>query len=288
MKQQVGVDAIQEKGWWSAYKWLLARRLSQLLVLGIFLLGPLTGFWLVKGNLASSLTLDLLPLSDPFIVSQSLLAQHLPEKTVLLGAMIVLVFYVVVGGRTYCAWVCPVNLVTDAAHWIRRRLKLDPGARLDRQFRFWVLGSVMLVSALTGVIAWELVNPVTVLFRELVFGLGTGLVLIAGIFLFDVFVSRHGWCGRLCPVGAFYSLVGRASVLRVAAPRRTQCNDCMDCFAVCPEPQVIPPALKADPSSVGPVITSSQCTNCGRCIDICSKNVFGFSARFNNKPEAAQ
>ena len=288
MKQRTGVDAIREKGWWRTHQWLLVRRVSQLLVLGIFLIGPLSGYWLVKGNLASSRTLDVLPLSDPFIALQSLAAQHVPGKDVLQGALIVVLFYVLVGGRSYCAWVCPINMVTDAAHWLRRRLGLAPGAQTDRRFRFWLLGMTLPVSTLSGVIAWELVNPVTLLFRELVFGLGAGLLLIAAIFVFDAFVSRHGWCGRLCPVGAFYSLIGRASVIRISASGRSQCNDCMDCFAVCPEPQVIPPALKADAVSTGPIVTSSQCTNCGRCIDICSKNVFGFSVRFNNKPEAAQ
>jgi len=33
---------------------------------------------------------------------------------------------------------------------------------------------------------------------------------------------------------------------------------------------------------VGPVILDVACTNCGRCIDICSKDVFGFGMRFGN------
>ena len=28
------------------------------------------------------------------------------------------------------------------------------------------------------------------------------------VFFFDLFVSRRGWCGHLCPVGAFYGLLG--------------------------------------------------------------------------------
>jgi ferredoxin-type protein NapH len=60
----------------------------------------------------------------------------------------------------------------------------------------------------------------------------------------------------------------------------------MDCFEVCPEPQVIRPALKGaakdGKAGVGPVILSSACTNCGRCIDVCSKDVFRFGSRFNN------
>ena len=33
---------------------------------------------------------------------------------------------------------------------------------------------------------------------------------------------------------------------------------------------------------IGPVILAGECTNCGRCIDICSVEVFHFGTRFNN------
>jgi ferredoxin-type protein NapH len=59
----------------------------------------------------------------------------------------------------------------------------------------------------------------------------------------------------------------------------------MDCFAVCPEHQVIKPALKNAAQGLGPVILSPNCTNCGRCIDVCSKDVFEFGSRFNNPVE---
>jgi len=59
----------------------------------------------------------------------------------------------------------------------------------------------------------------------------------------------------------------------------------MDCFEVCPEPQVIRPALKGAGKGVGPVILASNCTNCGRCIDVCSKDVFTFGLRFDNPPD---
>ncbi len=65
---------------------------------------------------------------------------------------------------------------------------------------------------------------------------------------------------------------------------RVDCNDCMDCFEVCPEPQVIRPALKGAGKGVGPVILAATCTNCGRCIDVCSKDVFTFGLRFSNPP----
>ena len=62
----------------------------------------------------------------------------------------------------------------------------------------------------------------------------------------------------------------------------------MDCFEVCPEPQVIRPALKGAATGAGPVILSPDCTNCGRCIDVCSKDVFRFGTRFNNAIPASE
>lgn len=281
-----GREAMAVRGWWPAWRWLILRRSVQILLLGLFVAGPWFGGWIVKGNLASSLTLEMLPLTDPYVLLQSLAARHGPELAALLGAAIVLGFYLLVGGRVYCSWVCPVNIITDSAQWLRRRLNFGIGAHLRRDSRYAILAATLLVSVLTGVVAWELLNPVTLLHRGILFGIGLGWIVVVAIFLFDLLIARNGWCGHLCPVGAFYGILGQASPLRVVARGRRQCNDCMDCFAVCPEPQVIPAALKGEAKAAGPVILSGACTNCGRCIDVCSKNVFEFGTRFGNKPEA--
>ncbi len=286
-KAHPGRDAVEAKGWLRAQKWLLLRRASQLGFLGLFLLGPWAGIWIVEGTLISSDTLDVLPLSDPYALLQSLAAGQVPALTALIGGAIVLAVYAVIGGRVYCSWVCPINPVTDLAHWLRGRLDLPKGWQPKRATRFWVLAMTLVVSAATGVLAWELVNPITLLHRGLLFGLGFAWTVVAAVFLFDLLVSRQGWCGHLCPVGAFYGLVGRVSLLRVKAARRQDCDDCMDCFAVCPEPQVITPALKGAPQGRGPVILSPDCTNCGRCIDVCSRDVFRFAARFSQAEEIA-
>lgn len=277
--RKIGAEAIAEKGWLASYKWLILRRSSQLVFLAVFMAGPLAGLWIVKGNLAYSLTLNTLPLTDPYVLLQSLLAGHIPEKMALLGAAIVLAFYFLVGGRVYCSWACPVNLVTDAAAWLRSRLGIKGGAQISRKLRYWVLGMTMVLAVFTGTIAWELINPVSMLHRGLIFGIGTAWTIVLAVFLLDLFVSANAWCGHVCPVGAFYSLLGKWSPLRVRAAKREDCNDCMDCFAVCPEPQVIKPALKGAKQNLGPAILSPNCTNCGRCIDVCSKSVFRFGLR---------
>lgn len=283
-----GAEAVAVKGWWGAHKWLLARRTVQLGILGLFLLGPWAGVWIIKGTLSSSLTADVLPLHDPYIALQSLVAGHVPETTALVGALIVVAVYVAVGGRAYCSWVCPVNMVTDSASWLRRRLDLGAGWQPKRSARLWLLAATLVLAAATGTIAWELVNPVSMLHRGLFYGFGLAWTIVLAVFVFELFVSRHGWCGHLCPVGAFYGLLGSASIVRVSAVNREQCDDCMDCYAVCPEPQVIPPALKGGREGVGPVIMFGDCTNCARCIDVCPRDVYAFRTRFNNQiPGAA-
>lgn len=282
-----GREAIEVKGWFGAHRYLILRRLSQLAILALFLAGPWFGLWIVKGNIASSLTLDTLPLSDPLVLLQMLATGHIPGSAALTGGLIVLVFYLVVGGRVYCSWVCPVNIVTDAADWLRRRLKIKGSANFSEKTRYWLLGAILLVAAVTGSIAWELVNPVSMVYRGLVFGMGLAWGVVAAVFLLDLFVGRRAWCGHLCPVGAFYGLLGEATVLRVAAARHEQCDDCMDCFAVCPEHQVIRPALKGADKGLGPVILSGHCTNCGRCIDVCAQDVFAFTTRFSNNSRQA-
>ena len=282
LKGRVGGNAVATKGRLRANKWLLARRFSQLSILALFLVGPWFDIWPVKGNLSSSRILDVLPLTDPYVLIQSVFAGHGPESIAVTGALIVLVFYLLAGGRVYCSWVCPVNMVTDAAHWLRERTGISGASHLSRSTRYWLLAATFILASITGSIAWETVNPVSMLHRGLIFGMGIAWLVIAAVFLLDFLVSRRGWCGHLCPVGAFYSLLGFHSLVRVRADARARCDDCMDCFMVCPEQQVIRPALKGADAGIGPVINSLNCTNCGRCIDVCSKEVFHFGSRFRN------
>jgi ferredoxin-type protein NapH len=240
-----GAEAIAAKGWLAAHKWLMLRRGSQIGILLLFLIGPWFGIWIVKGNLNFSYTLNFLPLTDPYVILQSLLARQIPEKLALTGVVVrrallpagrrpQLLFLGLPGQpadrfRPLAARAAgfqgqrphqPADALLDAGH--------DPGRRSDhRQHRLGAGQSGVDDASrpdLRPRLAWA--------------------VLLA-VFLFDLFVMRHGWCGHLCPVGAFYSLIGRYSLTRIRLPARAACNDCMDCFAVCPEPQVIRPALKA-------------------------------------------
>jgi hypothetical protein len=114
--------------------------------------------------------------------------------------------------------------VTDFANWLRVRLGLKGSAHISRPTRYWMLGMTLVVAAVTGSIAWEMVNPVSMMHRGLIFGIGLAWAVLLAVFLFDLFVMRHGWCGHLCPVGAFYSLIGKvfADEDQTAGPCRLQ------------------------------------------------------------------
>jgi ferredoxin-type protein NapH len=262
------------------WRTIILRRITQI---GVLLLFFATAHWgwslagrpLLVGNLSSSTLLGVVPMADPFAVAQMLLTQHALELQVLIGAGIVLLLYGLLGGRVWCAWVCPINMVTDLAGWLRIRLGIRDMFHLNRNIRYVVLVLALVLSALVGVAAFEWVSPISMLHRELIFGMGLGWTAVLGVFLFDLLVLKHGWCGHVCPLGAFYALVGKLAPLRVRFDAPT-CTHCGECAKVCPEPQVLNLRQAADAG----MITSGECSNCGRCLSVCPEDTLHFDLRY--------
>ncbi|HHX8314505.1 TPA: quinol dehydrogenase ferredoxin subunit NapH [Vibrio diabolicus] len=277
LAQNAGKEALEKLGWWRAHRFLILRRLCQFTIIALFMAGPTLG--ILTGNLSSSMLLGTVPLSDPLIVLQALATGHVPEFNALLGVVIVVVFYAILAPRAFCAWVCPLNIVTDLAAWLRRKLNIKASYRWSPVIRYWLIPVLMLGSALSGAILWTWLDPVAALHRGLVFGMGAGWVLIALVFVLDLLLVEHGWCGHLCPLGATYGVIGRKSLLRVTAVRREDCTKCMDCFYVCPEPEVLRQPLKEGDRRV----MDQNCISCGRCLDVCPEHVFEFKNRLTVK-----
>ncbi|EGR1170704.1 quinol dehydrogenase ferredoxin subunit NapH [Vibrio parahaemolyticus] len=277
LAQNAGKEAIEKLGWWRAHRFLVLRRLCQLTIIALFMAGPTLG--VLTGNLSSSMLLDTVPLSDPLIVLQALATGHIPEFNALLGVVIVVVFYAILAPHAFCAWVCPLNIVTDLAAWLRRKFNIKASYRWSPAIRYWLIPVLMLGSALSGAILWTWLDPVAALHRGLVFGMGAGWVLIALVFVLDLLLVEHGWCGHLCPLGATHGVIGRKSLLRVTVVRREDCTKCMDCFYVCPEPEVLRQPLKEGDRRV----MDQNCISCGRCLDVCPEHVFEFKNRLNVK-----
>lgn len=263
-------------------RWLLLRRLSQTSVLLAFALAPPQ---IVSGTLASSIWFGVLPLTDPFAALQALLATGAVSASGAVGALIVTAFLALLGGRAFCAWICPLNMVTDLAGAIRRRTGPAQARwlRIDRRARHAIAIAALAGSAAGGLALWEVVNPITWLQRSLAAASLAALPIAGAVFAFDLLLVRRGWCGHLCPVGAFYGWLGRRRRLAVAVLNRRACNDCGRCFSVCAEPQVIAPALRGR-ADAGGVIDQPDCTLCGRCVEVCAPRVFALTVR---QPAAA-
>ena len=258
------------------HRFLWLRRFSQIGILLLFIGANNWGWNILIGNLSSAYVFETFYISDPFAILQMLLAGFILGTDVLIGGLIILLIYGIIGGRAFCSWVCPMNMVTDAALWLRKKWKLNEiqfHTPINRNIRYWVLFLALILSVFSGVAAFEFVSPVSMLHRGLIFGMGFGWAAVAVIFLFDLLVLKNGWCGHICPIGAFYSIVGKFHWIKVQHTAEN-CTDCKECFLVCPEPQVLKIIGKESGS-----INNGECTNCGRCIEVCDDKALKFIKR---------
>lgn len=255
-------------------RWRYGRRAAQLGMLAMFTASSFTGVRVLSGTLSSSRIFDTIPLTDPFAALQMLAAGVVPATTALVGATIVAAIYGILFGRAFCGWVCPVNIITETANTLGRRLGVRTEVSVPRTTRYWLLGLALLISAVAGVAAFEWVSPVGIAVRMVVYGLGTGWLVLVAIFLYDLLIHPNGFCGHICPLGAFYALLGRRALLHVRLdPKR--CNQCMKCSSVCPERPVLTPLLKSDSQQIA--VRDSACSQCAQCVDICDQRALAFS-----------
>lgn len=258
------------------HKYLILRRFTQISIMFLYIIANIWGINILTGNLSSSLLFGLIPLSDPYAVLQMFFAGAILTIDIIVGALIILVFYAIFGGRIFCSWVCPVNLITDLADYLRRKLefnKIQKKQPASRNIRYWVIGISLIISVILGITAFEFISPISMIHRGIIFGLGLGWAAMLVIFLFDLFVLKNGWCGHICPLGGFYSLVGKYSLIRVHH-NVDNCTECMKCKEVCPEDQVLFMITKESL----PVL-SGECTNCARCIEVCDDDALNFSIK---------
>ncbi len=257
-------------------RFLLMRRMTQLGILFLYFGANAYGWKILQGNLSGSLLFETIPLADPYALLQMLFAGAALASDIIIGAVLIALFYGIVGGRIFCSWVCPINMVTDAANWLRRKLgisRVQKRVYMSRNIRFWMLGLSLILSYVMSVAAFELISPISMVHRGLVFGMGLGGGAIVVIFLFDLFVHENAWCGHICPLGGFYSLLGKRSMIRVYHDSEA-CTECMKCKEVCPEKEVLFMVAKSSES-----VLMGECTNCGRCIEVCDDDALNFSIR---------
>ena len=251
----------------------------------LFFLSFAIDIQILEGTLNGSRFLGF-HLIDPFTTMQVFLSTHELPINVIIGTVTILLFYLLVGGRSYCAWACPYGLLSEIGEKWHDTLvakKIIKSRKFDHRVRYIFWAMFLILSFTSGYLVFETFNVVGIMSRAIAYGWSLALIWVAVIFALEVFFSRRAWCTYICPIGTTYGMVGKASALRVEW--NDNCDHCMVCHDVCFENQVLE-IVKAkydkqreEKDITKEYITGADCTLCGRCIDVCHTDALKFDFR---------
>lgn len=263
----------------SSHKWRNRRWAVLMAVNLLFVLS----FWLDIQMLEGALTASRFVgfhLIDLNSALQVMLAHKHIIVNLFIGTFTVFLLWVLLGGRSFCSWVCPYHLVSEWTEKLHLKLaekKLVTDHTFHRGTRtvFWVLFGLMAI--VTGYTVFETLSPTGILSRALIYGPGLALGWVFLLLLFEVFYSRRAWCRYVCPIGLTYGVVGSISPLQVSY-RVEHCFHEGDCRKVCLVPHVLDVTIKGRASDVN-LGLGPDCTRCGLCIDACPTGALGYEVK---------
>ena len=245
-------------------RWLVLLAVNLLFVLSYYL-----DIQLLEGALTASRFVGF-HMADLNSALQVMLAFKHVLINLLIGTATVFVMWWLLGGRTFCSWVCPYHLLAEWAEMLHLKLaarKLVKDHPFDRRARtlLWLLFAVL--AFVTGYTVYETISPTGILSRALIYGPGLALAWVAALLLVEIFYSRRAWCRYACPIGLTYGLVGATSPLRVTYNLES-CFHEGECRKVCLVPHVLDTVIKGRARDLN-VDIGADCTRCGRCVDTC-------------------
>ncbi|TQR33009.1 quinol dehydrogenase ferredoxin subunit NapH [Campylobacter sp. MIT 99-7217] len=251
-------------------RYLIARRIVQIAILALFAFAPSA---LVMGNLSSSLWFNTIPLSDPFAALQIFLASLSIDLSLLAGALLIFLLYGIFLGRAFCAWVCPINLITDFASFVRQKMGLRASKFiiLSKNLRYLILILTLVLSFILSQPVFEAFSYIGIVQRGVIFGGFSWAFVGFVIFVIDAFLASRAVCSHFCPLGAFYAFISRYALLKVRY-HLSKCTKCFKCVEICPERQVLAHIGKEQKN-----VLSGECIRCGRCIEVCDDDALEFS-----------
>lgn len=225
-------------------------------------------------------------LIDPFTTIQMYLATYHMPINVVIGTVTIILFYLLIGGRTFCSWVCPYGLISEIGEKLHNTLvnkKIIKERKFDHRVRHVVWGMFIILAFSSGYLVFETFNVVGILSRFIAYGWSLALSWVLIVFLIEVFYSRRAWCVYVCPVGTTYGYLGKVSALRIQW--NDACDHCMVCHDVCFENQVLELTKakydeeRQEKGIKTQYVTGADCTLCGRCIDVCHSDALKFDFR---------
>lgn len=189
-------------------------------------------------------------------------------------------------GRFVCGWLCLFGLVQELLYKIPTP-KIKVPERLDKILRYFkyvflavfVFGLTFFYRSKTGAgepFFCKYICPVGTLEGGIpLVLLNDGLKSAIG-FLFkwklallilcitaSIFIYRP-FCKYVCPLGAFYALFQRVSLLKMSVDENA-CIGCGACAKIC--------KMNVDPTKTP---NSTECIRCGDCVRACPKNALSF------------
>jgi ferredoxin-type protein NapH len=260
-------------------KWRIRRWISILVLNGIFIASYWSDLQLVEGALTASRVLGF-HFADLNSSLQLMLAHKHVVLNLLIGITTVFLIYWVIGGRTFCSWVCPYHLLSELAEMLHLKLvakRLVKDHPLDRRLRtvmFFVFAALAFVSGYT---LFETISPVGILSRFLTYGTAVALIWVGALLVVEVFWSRRMWCRYLCPIGLTYGMVGTVTPVRVVHDVRN-CFHEGKCREVCLVPHVLDMTKLGYSTEVETPI-GPDCTRCGMCLDVCPTGALRFDIK---------
>ena len=238
---------------------------------------------LVEGALTASRVIGF-HFADLNSALQVMLAYKHVVLNLLIGTVTVFLLWVLVGGRSFCSWVCPYHLVAEFGEKMHDKLaakKWIKPVTFHRGVRtvFYVIFALLAV--VTGYTVFETISATGILSRAMIYGPGLALLWVLALLLFEIFVSKRAWCRYVCPIGLTYGLVGTVSPVRVKYNVET-CHHEGDCRKVCEVPHVLEPTIRMRARDVE-VPIGADCTRCGLCVDACPTNSLNFEIAGSKK-----
>ncbi len=240
---------------------------------------------LLEGSISGSRFLGF-HMIDPFISLQMFASTYKLPINMIIGITTIVIVYLLLGGRSYCSWVCPYGVISEIGEKLHNTLvnkHIIKNRTFDHRVRhiFWFIFIGLAFSS--GYLVFETFNVVSILSRLFIYGWSVAVIWVVVVFLMEVFFSRRAWCKYICPVGTTYSYIGKGSALKIQW--NDNCDHCMVCHDVCFENHVLElTKAKYDEERTKKgiktqYVTGTDCTLCGRCIDVCHEDALSFEFR---------
>ena len=243
---------------------------------------------ILEGTLNGSRLLGF-HLIDVFTTIEVFLATHHMPINMVIGTVSIILVCLLIGGRTYCSWVCPYGILSEIGEKLHNTLvkkKIIQERQFDNRVRHFFWAIFLILSFTSGYLVFELINIVGILSRFIAYGWSVALSWVAAVFIIEVFFARRAWCKYLCPIGTTYGYLGTISAVRVEW--NDNCDHCMVCHDVCFENQVLEltkskyDKQREELGIKKEIVAGGDCTLCGRCIDVCHADALSYTFRLKS------